>query len=357
MARLKFSTLVAVIVFTITGVCFADDEAERAESLFLEGNRAFAEGDYRAAYGAYREAWSLRKSFDIACNLGRTEAEIELSRDAAEHLDYCLRTFSASSRTEVKGANKRFRDLFTVVRARVGALNVQVRPSGAEVFVDGASYGPAPLERQVFVDPGRHRVRARLPGFLEEEREVDVGAGGTLDVALALKPVPARTATGAPAKPREPSLQAASREASVPAVRDEPRALQPRTIVLLSGAALTLVGLGVGFGFTLDAAAAGDRAADLRTSLAAAGGGCDADSLASDCTKLHDAVDREDLGREIAGAAFAAAGIASAATLAAWFIVPDRKTEHGLAPANRTTWRAAPMLSDSVRGLALFGTY
>src|SRR6185369_1258087 len=137
----------------------SDDESERAEQAFKDGNRAFAAGDFHAAFAAYRAAWSLKQTFDIACNLGRTEVELSLARDAAEHLDYCLRTFSVSSRGEVKDAYKRFRELFVRVRREVAALSVEVRPSGAEITVDGASYGLAPLGRDIFLDPGPHRVR------------------------------------------------------------------------------------------------------------------------------------------------------------------------------------------------------
>ncbi len=323
----------------------AAEGLERADELFREGNRAFAVGDARAAYEAYRGAWSLRKSFDIACNLGRTEAELSLSRDAAEHLDYCLRTYPASSRDDLRDANRRFRQLFAEVRARVAALHIVVRKPGAEITVDGASYGTAPLASDVFVDPGEHRVRARLVAFEPEERVVNVAAGEAIGVSFDLD-TPAR-----PEAPVAPAVETAPSPAQTPPQRDRESA-DLRTTVAISGGVLTLVGVGLGTGFLLDARASSDRVDRIARAVRDAGGSaCGSGSEPQDCESLRAEVDHENDARARAGVFFTAGAAVGLATVAAWLLLPN-----DAAPAGARL-SVSPTLGRSIAGLTLAGRY
>jgi hypothetical protein len=328
----------------LVGACLAaagaaSAQGDRADELFREGNQAFAAGDARAAYEAYRAAWSLRKSFDIACNLGRTEAELELSRDAAEHLDYCLKTYPASSRDELREANKRFRELFATVRARVAALRIETRPPGAEIEVDGASYGTTPLAAEVFVDPGSHRVRAELQGFDGDERTIDVSSGATLTVSFLL----GRSHDAPPAQPAGPAPPPKPRER---------HSADIRTTVVISGASLSLIALGVGSGFFLDARAATDRVGRIGRALELGSGraACSDPSPPTDCRNLADAVEREKGSRKAADVAFTASAAIGLATLAAWLVIPEERTEAAVT-------RVMPVASPSFAGVALSGRY
>jgi len=320
----------------------ADDESDRAEQSFREGNRAFAAGDYHAAFDAYREAWSLRQSFDVACNLGRTEIELGLSRDAAEHLDYCLRTYSVSSREDVRAAKERFVTLFQGVRREVGALAVEVRPAGAEVTVDGASYGPAPLGHELFVTPGTHVVRAHLSGFRDEERSITAEPGAALGLAISLA---ALDANARPAVATTPVAAAPARG------QRAHQGMEPRTIVVLSGAAASLIALGVGVGFALEAGAAHADASRHGEAAIQAGTGCPAGSPSPDCAALEDAVARENQSRDRADAALLTGAILGGATLAAWLVIPD------LARSKTASLRAVPWVGRETTGLSFAGTY
>jgi len=59
---------------------------------------------------------------------------------------------------------------------RAGSLQVESRPSGAEVFLDGRAIGSTPLLLSN-VDEGVHRVRIELAGYRDWSTAVNVGAG------------------------------------------------------------------------------------------------------------------------------------------------------------------------------------
>ena len=360
MARVSglFGIGLALLVGLAPGRARADDDSDRAEQAFSEGNRAFAAGDYHAAFDAYRAAWSSKQTFDIACNLGRTEVELSLSRDAAEHLDYCLRTFSVSSRGEVRDANKRFRELFQRVRRLVGALTLEVRPAGAEITVDGASYGVAPLARDIFLTPGPHLVKARLSGFEDEDRSVTADAGGSLSVTLALTPRPSRNTSPAAASGSRPGGATLAPAAGgtvappSPASGGEARGMEPRTIVLVAGGLASVVALGVGFGFMLDADAARGDASRLGSNVhQSMGGACTVGATSPGCVSLRDAVDREQGSRDTAGVLLLTGALLGAATVGSWLVIPD------LAHSGRAQIRALPWIGRRDSGVALTGTY
>lgn len=345
MARVSRGRSVAVGVFGFliasAGAARADDD-ERAEELFRAGNAAFAEDDLHAAYDAYRAAWSLRQSFDIACNLGRTEAELMLSRDAATHLDYCVRTFSASSRNEFRGAQERFRTLFNEVRTKIGAFAITTYPEGAQVEVDGASWGTSPLTAPVFVDPGEHRVLVRLAGYPPVERLLNVPAGGTMALRVDLTveegvPPPPPPAPAVPAEAPEPS--------SPPPVPVLPeRGFGARGVVVLTGAALTAAGVGVGLGFSLSAGAARDEANEAAPL-------CDRDPGSAHCSRLDRALKDENEQRDIAALSFVIAAATSAATLSAFLLLPDAK------PSSAPPVGASAFVTGDALGLSFSGRY
>jgi hypothetical protein len=329
-------------LLSIASVARADDD-ERAEELFRAGNAAFAEDDLHAAYDAYRAAWSLRQSFDIACNLGRTEAELMLSRDAATHLDYCVRTFSASSRSEFRGAQERFRTLFNSVRTKVGAFAITTYPEGAHVEVDGVSWGTSPLTAPVFVDPGEHRVLVRLAGYPPVERLLNVAAGGTMALRVDLtaeQGAPPPTATAPQPSADEP---APSPSPIPPPVAPE-RGFGTRGVVVLTGAALTAVGVGVGLGFSLSASAARDEA-DASAPL------CDSDPSSAQCARVQSALDDEDARRDVAALSFLLAAATSAATLSAFLLLPDAK------PSTQPPLGASAFVTTDALGLSFRGRY
>jgi hypothetical protein len=71
--------------------------------------------------------------------------------------------------------------------ARVG---LAVQPSAARIFLDGKPVGEGPLVL-LRLRPGRHRVWAETPGYLRAERELEVGEGEHVELALTLPLSPA----------------------------------------------------------------------------------------------------------------------------------------------------------------------
>jgi hypothetical protein len=308
----------------------ADPVLEQAQALHKEGDAHYAKGDFARARAAYLAAWSLSRQPDLAGDLGEVEMRLGLHRDAAEHLAFHLRTSPQDS-----PPSPQTKRLFDAARAQVSALDILGDLDGAEILVDGKVVGTAPLEDPVFVEPGTHRVAAQL-GTKLYTREVSAVRGRAVPVALALS---AHEAVALPPPP--PPSESEGDTAGWP-----PRRM---FLPLMIGGAATLVGLGVGIGFT---AAANGKASDIDGPLRVGDGepsACHQSSGAA-CAQLGDAIDDLHAFTAVAAVGYAV-GIASAAATSAYVFWPRKKDD----ASSRVS--AAPWVVPGGAGLGVSGRF
>jgi hypothetical protein len=165
----------------------AGDEAtaKLADAAFKRGKALVKRGKQQEARVEYLAAFAGKKSYDAAGNLGSLEVELRLFRDAAEHLLFAVRHYAPSGTTpaQLEKARGRLRD----AKLHVAEVAVNVKVDGAEVLVDGAPMaGRAPLEAPLFLEPGSHKLEARLAGFEAVPKIIDFKAGSSTPVTLEL---------------------------------------------------------------------------------------------------------------------------------------------------------------------------
>ncbi|WP_437571452.1 PEGA domain-containing protein [Sorangium sp. So ce542] len=301
------------------------DAAKRAEALVQKAGRLYSDGKYQEAEALLLPAWELNPTFDVAYNLGNTEYQLKKYREAAQYLSFALRHWPL-----LKGVAKlkpNAEKWLSESRAQVGAVGVTVSMAGAEVLVDGKVTGRAPLEGEVFVEPGEHRVEARLSGYETASQTVRVGKGGTVKVELAMTlakseaneatPV-ANVAEGASAPGAGagggPAAELAPGAPVEPASPPQPRSWVP---VLALGAASA-----VGLGMTVASRNARSDADAQRAAILSRGPGCvNAPSdVASACDAFKDTAGSAEAFGTGALVAYVASGAlaAGAVTYALW---------------------------------------
>lgn len=342
LARPLLSWLAVVLLTSRAIAAPTQQERDRAIVHFNEGNEAFSRGDTHEAYREYQTAWQLNQTFDIACNLGRAEAELGKLSQAAEHLSYCLENFSASPQADLKDARHRYAELFQTVREQVSTLNFHVEPEGAELLLNGTSLGTAPFSGNVFVLPGTQVIELRLDGYDDLKREIPARAGETRRLELRLTPVAA-------VRP----------EASAPVGADASAATSPpsrtKSLVVLTTSALTVAGAGVGLGFFLQSRKLDDEATALKEQIVADHPGeanpCGGNATPA-CTKLANTVDSRDQARAIAAGGFIAMGVFGLGSLATWLWWPESPAG-ATAPTTSTVF--VPILTGHEIGAAWVG--
>ncbi|MBW2533479.1 MAG: PEGA domain-containing protein [Deltaproteobacteria bacterium] len=216
----------------------ATDE-ERAVELFRQANQAYKEDRYEDAAALFEQAWQLAKTYDIAANYGHTAFQLGRHRKAAELFAFALARWPQTGTTASKQAAV---DRLAEAKQHVGTIRVTVNTPGARITLDGDEVGFAPLDVDLFVDPGPHVVEGTMDGYQPAKLNLDAQAGSTENVALALEKL-AGTVDGEAPKGDGPSLV-------------------PPIVV----GAVGLVGVGIGIGMMV---AAGGKASDADDQLSA----------------------------------------------------------------------------------------
>ncbi|WP_437285712.1 PEGA domain-containing protein [Sorangium sp. So ce406] len=218
----------------------ADTGASEAQRrLERSADRAVAEGQLAKARDLWLQVWQLAPSEKAACNVGQLAFRVGDMTRAAEFLALCLeRTPAPRSGAERERYASRALDLARV-KQEVGALTFAV-PPGAQLSIDGRPVGQAPLGREVYVEPGSHRVRAAL-GAAAKETTVEVRAGEARLLVIDLAP-PAPVGGVAPAAPvgAEQATPRAPAPAGLPGAAGlAPGSEGPATALVLLGGAAT----------------------------------------------------------------------------------------------------------------------
>jgi len=353
MVRRSLLVLAVAVCSRVAAAGQADHDREQAIVHFNAGNEAFSRGNTHEAYREYRTAWQLNRAFDIACNLGRAEAELGKLTESAQHLRYCLDNFSASPQPHVRGARQKYAELFATVKAQVASVGLTVTPDGAEVSIDGERVGTTPLAHHVYLTPGMRRIEVRMPGYRELKWEVPATAGETRELNLQLEPLTANAeqpAVGDPYPVESAGGQELHDDAPV-----NPGSARAKRIALVSGSALTLLGAGVGVGFYLHAPQLDDEARALRRSIQKQAPGepapCSGDRLNA-CSELADTVERRERASDWSKLGFVATGAFAIGTVAAWLFWPAPK------PASAaSSLTAIPVVSEHTGGLVVVGDF
>ncbi len=175
---------------------------------------------------------------------------------------------------------------------------IEVDPCEANVQLDGQPIEGGFSAKRLSVSAGHHVVEAHIGRRPPIRREVDVLAGGTAGIVLHVVPLSA-DAIG---------YDEPQGEAPAPAARDA-----IRLPLILTGAGVTLVALGLGAGFNLLATSSSNDAVAHQVAIGQAGGttsSCYAPAagFARACTALHDDLAARDRNADVAVAAYADGG-------------------------------------------------
>jgi hypothetical protein len=315
------------------------------EQHFQRGLAAARQGKFEEARRHYLEAWKLRKTHDVAANLGGAEFQLGAFRDAAEHLRYALDHLAASKATEKRDAMAR--DL-EQAKQEIATLTVRVRPDNAKITLNGIALGVASaLPSELYAEAGPVALRAELDGFVTDVRELTMGRGEQRTVELELVRDPASVAP-APAPSTSDPAPAPSTSPAVPDQKEQN--LVPFGI----GLGITAVAAGIGIGFAVDSGTASSDADSLLGSLEMRFGAINPcapgrGASSGDCHELQRLRDRESRSADIANASFAIGSAAALFAIGAYFFWPKRNAE----PAQSA--RLNVLVTREARGLAFTG--
>lgn len=305
----------------------------RAMELFQEGRALTTEGKYGAACAKFEESLRLRRGIGTLYNLadcyeklGHTAKAWRGFRDAASEA-------ATSGQPERAAAAQERADALepSLLKLRILVSSEAQATAGLTLSRDGDRVPQDEWGIAVPVDPGNYRVSATAPGRREWSSAVIVREPGKVVVVsipdLALHEVEVESAP--PSK---------------------------NTIIILSGAMVSVAALATGIGLTVAANSKAEDALAMKNALDSRGAPlCNAylpsDTVtATECNALQDALSDRDSFSDAAVVAYVVGGLAAAGT-AAYALWPTPKNRKS------TVVRPVPVVTGREGGLWFTGTF
>jgi hypothetical protein len=316
-----------------------------AAALFKQGNDAYRMKKWDEAYKAFWRAFDLKKTYDIAGNLGDVELIVGKPRDAAEHLEFSLREWPAGQ----QAARKRTMERLEAAKQEVGTLHVEVDTDGCEISVNGQSVGTSPIKQPLFVVPGAVTVEAKH-GDKHVQRTIAFDKGQERTLTLELTSAEGSATVSEPVTPAKsdptPTTQPGHDEGPHDATSGSGSNL--KTIGLITSGAVALVGAGVGVGFLMAKNSAKDDADAIVKDNDLGTTGCSASPKPSACSDLADANDRGKRSATLSTIGFIGAGV-GVAGLVTFLLLPNQKKDSATS--------VYPLLDQHTMGLGASGRF
>ena len=302
---------------------------ELARTAWKEGAAAFAKADYEGARAAFERAFALTHELKTLQSLGEAELRSGHVVEAARHLSQFLHPPIGSEAQRDLASRSLEKAMAQVVQ-----VDIDVSAADAEVWMDDETIGPSPIGASQFVAAGvSHVLKARKDALLATET-FQAAAGEKRKIVLALGPAAPAGALPAAGPGAPLSSGAAGAPADAPARGDASAssgsaASRARTIVLIGGATLSGVALGVGVIFGIKTVHDGQNADAYRGALPFNTNPSPCVDTASsqdatNCAKLRDALGTQSTDRSIAVGALVSGGVLGAATVATALLWPRR---------------------------------
>ncbi|MEZ4251739.1 MAG: hypothetical protein R3B99_26290 [Polyangiales bacterium] len=199
--------------------------AEQARALFERGLSAAESGAHADALVHFERSFALVPRASTAFNVAVQHAR--LGRPTA-----ALRALDALDPLQPTELDRRDADMLRVrLRDALSTLVVRM-PAHATLWVDGGPIAGDGAERTLVLDPGTHRLEARVEGYLPARREVTLLEGVTAEERFELVATTPRGVARADAARPEPAPPRARRIA-----------LATTAAVVVLGAVITVLAL------------------------------------------------------------------------------------------------------------------
>ncbi|MDB4996032.1 MAG: Thiol-disulfide isomerase [Myxococcaceae bacterium] len=364
-----------VAAFTAPRSASAQDDAttKAARARFQEGVDFYDKKNYESARAAFLQAYALRKHPAVLLNLAQSCLRSGHAAEAVRYFQQFLResaTITPAQRTDAESG-------IAEARGKLGRLEISA-PTAAEITVDGAVVGNAPLPEAVDVEPGSHTIKARMTDGTIDTKTVGANAGDKIPVKFA----PPSTATVAPLPPAPPPSAPATPQTTSTTTTEttEPAASNvvtpeapvakkgilspPKTMFpVYIGGALVVIGVADAIIFGLAKTNAQDSANQVANDIKKNNGGpgvCastnanDQRKFGAACTALKDNNSKVDTDATLANIGIGVA-IGGVVLAAGWYLFAPKKDADTAALRNGP--RLTPLIGGDLKGAAFSSSF
>ena len=345
---------IAVTVAVAPARAEAQEPAGAANSQYRKASAAVERKDWPEVRRLLLPLWEKKHTWDVAVGLGKAEWYLNNHAAGARFMAFAVANIPPKEKTQ---AVEGLRTALDTMKAGVGTLQISVNKDSAEVLADGQLVGSAPIETDIFLDPGPHVLEARLGNASSAKQSIEIAPGKSYTIALIVESPVAGALSTAPMTP-QPAEKIVERPPTQPSPPDlgpkkepNPSSIQPRTIALIAGAGLTAVAAGIGIGFAFKASSNDRHAKDVGRSLGAKDCSAATGAAPSACADLADSLSARDSASRVEAISLGVAAVAAVTTAIVVLAWPEPQKP------NSGRFQMTPIATSHAGGLVFTGSF
>jgi hypothetical protein len=150
---------------------------KEATTHFSRAVELYNEADYRGALVEFKRAYEIAPNTTVLYNLGQTHYQLQNYAAAMNAFERYLAEGGTGHKSEVEST-------LTVLRTRVGKLDVSTGSPGWEISIDDEPVGKTPIYKPIIVSVGRRKITATKAGEPPVVKSVEIAAGEYVPVML-----------------------------------------------------------------------------------------------------------------------------------------------------------------------------
>jgi hypothetical protein len=281
---------------------------------YRQAHAAFKAGKWAEARQLLLALWKEEPTYDVAVTLVQVEYQLQHYAAAARYLQFALAKIPP---TEDPSTAQDYKEQLEELRPRIATINLEVDVDGVEFFVADEKLGRSPLAGPLYLDPGSYTLEARR-GDWRDRRDLKVAGGSSYALTFKLgQAAPTVVSSGLTTDPTPPAGQPQPPPSG--SSDDEHGWTARHSAIAAIGGGLSLLALGSGIAFRVDAGNKQDRVDQLK---AEAGGRCPVGSDATVCRDLKGTAESRNSSASLSNISFVATGVIVAATATALYLLP-----------------------------------
>lgn len=150
-----------------------DDVTREAMESYERGKALYNEENFEGALAEFKKAYNLKPSPIILYNIAQVLWSLHRYVEAMETLKEVLKKFVNELSPELKST---ILEELQQLKERIGYLKLLVSPEGCVVKIDNKVVGQSPIEKEISLDVGEHKIEVLKEGFTPYSQTVMITA-------------------------------------------------------------------------------------------------------------------------------------------------------------------------------------
>ena len=175
--KTSITLMLIVSVLHITHPVFAND----AKEFFLKGVELVKNENYPDALNAFKASYQIKPKATVLFNIAMCMKALNHYTESIEKFNAYI-IHSNAKTTQKKQSENAIKELSKML----AGIEIKGAQDGAVIKIDNINRGKAPLDKVLFLNPGKYVIKVSLDGFETINTEIIIVSGAVLSVQAKL---------------------------------------------------------------------------------------------------------------------------------------------------------------------------